>query len=109
MMENESKKDEPSTDEAAPVDGLVIPFGEKVKITKRFKRVHTKGRRKEYLERDCVTNGVFLGLRTITNGYTDCSYDEGCYWLAEKHIRAALVATSPRQNPIYVPLDAIEV
>jgi hypothetical protein len=90
------------------VDCLVMPeFGQKILVSQKYRRVK-RGFKKEYVAEPFNAVGVFLGRRTITNGETDRDSEYGYSWMAKEHIRAALVAFSPNENPVYVPLDAIE-
>lgn len=56
--------------------------------------------------------GIFLGYRTLTHGYTTagCSYGEDYeppeYHVTER-IKCAYVSVGKNTNPIHVPLDAI--
>lgn len=92
----------------SPVDRLVIPFGKKVHVTHKYRR-RVDRRKKEYVTTPFSGTGIFIGWRTITNGYSCCDYDEGYYWVAEKYIKAALVVFNAKQNPLYIPADCIEV
>ena len=92
-----------------------IEFGDKVICTQIMRRGE------EHLEiagrkRSCKvykpkmtgeTEGIYLGTRMITNGYTVFEY-EYTYWVTLERIKVALVAFSSRKNPSYVPLCAIQ-
>ncbi|PCJ26743.1 MAG: hypothetical protein COA94_04920 [Rickettsiales bacterium] len=108
-MDKLKKESEAATGcEASAVERLVIPFGAKVHVTQKYRRKIT-GRKKEYVTQEFTANGIFLGWRTISNGVTYCDHEEGCHWEADKYLQAALVAISPTTNPLYIPVDGIEV
>lgn len=58
--------------------------------------------------RDDPRFGVFLGTRTLQNGYTDYDYDNGNTFIPKEYVTVALVCCGPRTNPIYVPLEALQ-
>jgi len=51
--------------------------------------------------------GIFLGYRTLSNGISIYSYDEGVSFEPREYFKAALVCLSERENPIYVALEQI--
>lgn len=53
-------------------------------------------------------SGLFLGYRTLSNGFTEFLFDEGPAWTGQGYIRVALVSFGLKTNPVYVALDAIE-
>lgn len=53
-------------------------------------------------------NGVFIGWRTLSNGHTNYNIDEPADYTPKEYFRTALVVFSERENPVYVPLDALE-
>lgn len=66
------------------------------KINKFWKYIHMQ-----------PTNGIFLGWRTLSNGYVVRYYDEGPDYDPKEYIKVALVAYSPKRKPIYVPLEGV--
>ncbi|MBL4707757.1 MAG: hypothetical protein JKY48_04880 [Flavobacteriales bacterium] len=77
-------------------------------MTQQYYRRVT-GRKKEYVSKPFEATGIFLGWRTISNGATYCDCEDGCYWVAEKYIKAALVSFNATQNPLYIPAGCIGV
>lgn len=51
---------------------------------------------------------IFLGPKTLKNGYTDFDYESGYIFHFIKTIKAALVCEGPRKNPFYVLLEDIK-
>lgn len=51
-------------------------------------------------------SGLFLGLRTVSDGERYCD-DDGCYYTPRKYHRVALVCPGPGRNPVYVPLECL--
>lgn len=93
--------------EANEVQSVVTPeFGQRVRVTQKYGR-RKEGHKKLYYRKPFESDGVFIGLRTITNGHTD-SDDGWLYWVPTEHMRVALVVFNQNQNPEYVPLDSIE-
>jgi len=96
-------------------------FGQKVKVLAKMVRYRNHENRKNsygrefsvkakyWVKREITkVNGIFLGYRTLYNGYVDEIIDEGLIFISESHFQVALVACSPNKNPVYVPLDSIE-
>lgn len=92
-------------------------FGEKVICTAKFIRHRQKidiNRDKKYWKKEHFTarTGIYLGLRTLSDGFAVHTEDD---WYFEATFEAtrifpvALVALSKRENPIYVPLDCIDI
>lgn len=54
-------------------------------------------------------NGVFLGYRTLQDGYLESDQHFGNYFVPEKFTQVALVSFSSTQNPVYVSLDRIRI
>lgn len=50
---------------------------------------------------------VFLGTRTLMNGFTNYDFDYGYYFEHEEAIKAALVCENSRNNPFYVLYENI--
>ncbi len=55
-----------------------------------------------------VTPGIFLGYRTLANGYRNYYSEGGFSFTPKAYLRAALVAFSERHNPVLVPLEHID-
>lgn len=102
-------------------DGLT--FGASVTVTATLRRrEHTKrdpnGRNRyikewarsddSFLNQKMKKAGIFLGYRTLSNGETEYLGEDGASYSPDNYFRAALVCLSPRENPVYVPLDAIQ-
>lgn len=52
--------------------------------------------------------GIYLGKRTISDGYMDCEVEEGYrsyFYVSSAYKQAALVSLSARTNPVYVPFS----
>lgn len=93
-------------------DETKIPWGSRVRATKRYKRVDGDmpeagwSVKRLWVEVPVpVDNGIFLGTRNLQNGYVDVY--ENCF-VHESTFCAALVCPSQDRNPIYVPLDALK-
>jgi hypothetical protein len=65
-------------------------------------------RLKYWAERLCEMEGIFLGTRTLRDGWRDYYPDEGCTFSPTRHYRVALISPGPNENPLYVPLTAIK-
>ena len=88
---------------------VVMPdFGERVSIKEKYRR-QIKWRNKEYVTEPFEAEGIFLGCRIITNGKTDYDSEEGYTWRAKRRFKVALVCLNQNENPVYVPLDAIQI
>ena len=55
----------------------------------------------------CDMQGIFLGTRTLQDGWLDWPCDEGCTFVPTRRYKVALVSPGPNKNPLYVPLTAI--
>lgn len=89
-----------------------MKFGDWITFDATLKRVRKRREDGVYKsweqEESGVTPGIFLGYRTLTNGYRDSYADGGFRFIPKEHFRAALVAFSERYNPVLVPLDHID-
>lgn len=107
--------------EANDFDAVVMPeFGSKVKFTHVLKRrmkcersINSYGTEffhdvKYWDRRETSGSGLYIGTRTLQNGVRDWDGEYGYTFSPTDHFTAALVVPGPRQNPIYVPMDAIE-
>ncbi len=52
-------------------------------------------------------SGIFLGNRTLSNGFVDYDSDDGYTFDGKEYIKVALICLSERECPIYVPIDNI--
>jgi len=52
--------------------------------------------------------GIYLGTRSLHNGWSEFIEDEGQIFIGVEHFTAALVSPGPNLNPVYVPLDAVK-
>jgi hypothetical protein len=60
--------------------------------------------------KDIKTNiGIFLGVRYIKNGYVEHNTDNQKVFYNTEIIKSALISPNKKENPIYVPIDAIYV
>ncbi len=85
----------------AQVDAVVMPeWGQLVFIDYKYKRL-TERFVRQWERIPCKECGIFLGFRTISNGY----HDEG--YQPKNYFKVALISPGLTKNPIYVPLDAI--
>jgi hypothetical protein len=84
-------------------------LGNHIKISARYERISNDYSKRLWIEQPYEKTGcVFLGIRQLQNGVINYYDNDGKFWQPFEYISAALVCTSVRQNPIYVPLDAIE-
>jgi len=60
----------------------------------------------EAIQLKAPQTGIFLGLRTLSNGNVVYGIDAVVFQPVE-YFRAALISPSKKENPIYVPLNAI--
>lgn len=97
-----------------------LKFGERVRACCYLKRVCEYRQRRMYsgLEKKQpyklwkevpITDreGLFLGFRTLSNGFIFWESEVGYIFESDKSFRVALVIFSERENPIYVPLQSI--
>lgn len=59
--------------------------------------------RKEWLLVPYRVDGIYLGTRTLQNGWSDYDDECGSMWAPIEHFRVSLVSPSKNKNPIYVP------
>ena len=89
-----------------------MKFGDWITFDAMLKRVKKKREGEVYKsweqEESGVTPGIFLGYRTLANGYRGYDSEDGVYFIPKEYFRAALVAFSSRHNPVLVPLDRID-
>lgn len=113
-----SNKQNQSDTKAHPVDMVVMPvFGQRVSISKKFYR-KTEIRRNDrgygrtwkfWAELDFGANDcIFLGVRTLQNGYRVYDSDEGISFDPVERVKAALVCVNDRLAPVLVPLHALK-
>jgi len=91
---------------------MKLKLGCPVQVTKKLVRRSktVDGKRYKYWnprELNPIRSGIFLGNRTLMNGFTHYYSDEGYTFDKKEIIKVALVCLSDRENPIYVPLDNI--
>ena len=93
-----------------------IPYGARVSFTSYYAR--TTGYEAEEIKKfwDVIATpgsriGLFLGYRTIVDGRVYWLGPDGGGWcfMPEQYKRVAYVSPGTQQNPIYVPLDSIEL
>jgi len=111
---------------------LKLKFGQRVTIDQKYSRWWKKrkdprklnilpsGRKYEYKfwKADILPinnktgksarRGIFLGYRTLRNGFLDRDYQEGTTFDTHESFKVALVCLSEHENPIYVPLENVK-
>lgn len=97
----------------------MIKFGDKVTFERKMFRAHqndpTRRSKPTWLWRpvefgNSGGTGVFLGYRSLQQGYRDYGSDEGHYFVETgMRVKVALVCTGPSSNPIYVDTTDLEV
>jgi hypothetical protein len=87
---------------------MKIGFGQQVKISKKYRRFGNGGWSKIWKEVEFSSTGLFLGYRNIRNGTVE-SEEGWLYFVADEYITAALVSPGLNLNPVYVPLDSIDI
>jgi hypothetical protein len=97
-----------------------MKFGDRVNISEKYKRVwgqrqctyggtpHNAYTKEWKRVPFVVDGGIFLGFRTLSDGWNDYEYEVGYVFSAIESFKAALVCPSDRMNPVYVPLDKIK-
>jgi hypothetical protein len=71
-------------------------------------RGNYKSRFKYWKVEPCKLEGLFLGLRTLSDGWSEWEDECGHIFTSETHYKAALFSPGPNKNPVYVPLSCIE-
>jgi len=89
-------------------------YGTKVRYTKKPRRVTRNRQGNQPAERiwvmdDYPGEGLFLGVRNLSNGKVRYDLDGVPGYMPVTYFLAAFVSPSETQNPIYVPLDDIQV
>jgi len=64
--------------------------------------------RKVWEEKPLGKSCVFLGTRTLQNGRREYDGDYGYYFRPDDYFKAALVSPGPNENPVYVPISALQ-
>ena len=113
MSNQPDSKDE----KQVPCKNMVMPeFGDKVAFDHYYYRCTEQKKdgagyfrtHKIWTERLCNYTGIFLGTRTLQDGWRDYDSDAGCTFSPTRHYRVALISPGPKENPLYVPLTAIK-
>jgi hypothetical protein len=115
MEQNTDTKNKHRSSESA-LNNLVSPeYGQVVTATKGLRRKwesRQRGHRqcgyKLWVETEKTVKGIFLGTRTLQNGWRQFEEDEGYIFIRDNTFEAALISPGPRLNPVYVPLNSIE-
>lgn len=85
-----------------------MKFGDRVDISHKLIKVNTHTQRiwrsVEFKREDCI----FLGIRVLREGVVHYA-DDQAWFEAKQFKKAALVAVNHLLNPIYVPLDSVEM
>jgi hypothetical protein len=61
-----------------------------------------------YKPTDDYVSGIFIGVRSVSDGYTTHSEDDGFVWHPYAWHRVALVAFSPHRQPAMVLLSEMD-
>lgn len=120
MKRVKAKDAEKPQNSASPVERLVIPeYGSFVTVTERYKRAARRvevnkpyqgyENWKKWERMPYSAKCLFLGVRTLKNGTRSFDSEYGWEFSAREHFQAALVCPGEKENPVYVPMDAIEV
>ena len=89
-------------------------FGARVRVSAYYSRAGaaSAGRktRKAWHRWEYSTprHALYIGKRTLSDGYVEWWEEEGYAYTPERHFIAALVVFSERERPVLVPLDALE-
>ena len=87
-----------------------LELGAKVKVIAKYHRYasYSKGQqRKEWydLALKKPKEGIFLGTRTLRNGYLVSDCEGSHYFVADETIKVALVCTGKNKNPFYAIIE----
>lgn len=84
-----------------------LELGDKVVFNQQFRRKEEFNRRYYAREQVPLTDGIYIGYRNVSDGriYTNQSIP---YSPTETY-KVALVAYDKRKDPVYVPLDNLEI
>ena len=116
-MTEKTKTKENEAEGTEGVQRCVMPaYGDKVIFNRYYQRSSKEEKRgkdyygnlKYWAERLCDMEGIFLGTRTLKDGWRDYDSYEGCTFSPIRHYQAALISPGPNENPLYVPLTAIK-
>jgi len=80
-----------------------LEYGSRVSATKKLVRGF-----RVWEEVDCVIQGIYLGVRTLSNGTSTHNREEGSCYTPKEHFKCALVSPGPNQNCVYVPLTSVK-
>jgi len=90
----------------------IVKYGEKVTVKGIYKRensdliVHGRSRSgKKWVLEEGEVEGIFLGIRTLSDGYMDYS-EEYAEYCGTEHFRVALISISAKRNPVYAPIPS---
>jgi len=86
----------------------MIKYGDKIIASMLYIRISNKcGER--YWDMTLIENhGIFLGFRTLRNGYTS-QEDSTVRFNYKSKLKAAYVSISDTLNPIYVPVEHMKL
>jgi hypothetical protein len=79
-----------------------MKFGDHIKVSHRLKRRKREGRAFWDKIPMLDTEVIFLGNRTLTNGFRRWDSDEGWFYVPNEIIKARLVCQNERTAPFYV-------
>jgi len=89
-----------------------MKYGDRVDIVRKLVR-HQKylgpnardkfWKEAEYFAKNCI----FLGYRTVADGFRGYDPEEGYNFFPKKHFRVALISPGERLSPIYCPISAV--
>lgn len=91
---------------------MKLKMGCPVIVTKKLIRSSKTVDRKRYkywkhFEFIKSRSGIFLGNRTLSNGFVEYDSDDGYSFDGKEYIKVALICLSERECPIYVPIDSV--
>ena len=84
-----------------------MKMGDRVVITERYRKTRSGKYGVTQKRIPFGKEGLFIGQRTIKEGWREFDSESGWYFVPKNHIRVALVVYSENENPVYVPLDAV--
>ena len=91
-----------------------MKLGDKIKVRNALKRnieTYLTSAPAKYWDvvRTEEQEAVFLGFRTLTNGFREWYAEEGYRFHRGNHFKAALVCSNENRNPFYVLLDDSDI
>lgn len=86
---------------------IEIELGQKVKFVNHYVRHFVEPNTKvwtlePFTREDVVHTGIIVGIRTLSNGTIEQSYDEPTIYTPHNYFKALLVVTDLRRKPLLV-------